>query len=84
MEERSHNYHHAFPYDHAFCEFGLKGFGIITFFLRFLQRIGWAYDMKVVPTSLIYKHSNRYGDGSFTLSESDIKAERIIPKNKSW
>ncbi|XP_076643231.1 acyl-CoA Delta-9 desaturase [Halictus rubicundus] len=59
-----HNYHHVFPWDYKAAELGNYKMNFTTAFIDFFSRIGWAYDMKTVPTAVIEKRAARTGDGS--------------------
>ncbi|XP_031842359.1 acyl-CoA Delta-9 desaturase isoform X2 [Nomia melanderi] len=59
-----HNYHHVFPWDYKAAELGNYKTNITTAFIDFCGRIGWAYDMKTVPTEVVKKRAARTGDGS--------------------
>ena len=60
-----HNYHHVFPWDYKTDETGGKRANLATKFIEFSHRIGWAYDLKTVPDSVIAQRANRSGDGSW-------------------
>ncbi|XP_076174910.1 acyl-CoA Delta-9 desaturase isoform X2 [Ptiloglossa arizonensis] len=59
-----HNYHHVFPWDYKAAEFGNYRTNLTTAFIDFFARIGWAYNMKTVPTEAVKKRAERTGDGS--------------------
>ncbi|XP_076673221.1 acyl-CoA Delta-9 desaturase-like isoform X2 [Andrena cerasifolii] len=59
-----HNYHHVFPWDYKTSELGNYRFNITTAFIDFFAKIGWAYDLKVIPRGLVQKRVKRTGDGS--------------------
>ncbi|XP_076285440.1 acyl-CoA Delta-9 desaturase-like isoform X2 [Lasioglossum baleicum] len=59
-----HNYHHVFPWDYKADELGNYRMNITTAFIDFFGKIGWAYDMKTVPSAVIQKRASRTGDGS--------------------
>lgn len=69
LGEGWHNYHHTFPWDHAFSEFGHNG-GLSTNVLYFLHRFGFVYGLKKASRKIVYKHSQRHGDG--TLEEKYV------------
>lgn len=58
--EGFHNYHHTFPQDYATSEFGTK-VNLTTRIINFFARIGWAYDLKVIPRDVIIKRMMRTG-----------------------
>ncbi|NEU32882.1 acyl-CoA desaturase, partial [bacterium LRH843] len=64
LGEGWHNYHHAFPWDYKASELGFYTFNMTTAFIDFFAMIGWAYDLKTVPMSMIAKRVKRTGDGS--------------------
>lgn len=59
-----HNYHHVFPWDYKAGEFGSYNMNGTTGIIDLFGKIGWAYDMKVVPHEVIKKRAIRTGDGS--------------------
>ncbi|XP_076672881.1 acyl-CoA Delta-9 desaturase-like isoform X2 [Andrena cerasifolii] len=59
-----HNYHHVFPWDYKTSELGNYRFNITTAFIDLFAKIGWAYDLKMVPSVLVQKKVKRSGDGS--------------------
>ncbi|XP_076673448.1 acyl-CoA Delta-9 desaturase-like [Andrena cerasifolii] len=59
-----HNYHHIFPWDYKAAELGNYGLNGTTAFIDFFAKIGWAYDLRVVPSDLVQKKVERTGDGS--------------------
>ncbi|XP_076672879.1 acyl-CoA Delta-9 desaturase-like isoform X2 [Andrena cerasifolii] len=59
-----HNYHHVFPWDYKAAELGNYGFNVTTAFIDLFAKIGWAYDLKVVPKDIVQKRVERIGDGS--------------------
>ena len=59
-----HNYHHVFPWDYRTSEWGNYGLDATAAFIYFFAKIGWAYDLKVVPTDIAQKRVKRTGDGS--------------------
>jgi len=64
MGEGWHNYHHTFPWDYKTAELGNYRFNLTTAFIDFMAAIGWAYDLKTVPKSLVLSRISRTGDGS--------------------
>ncbi|CAH0381009.1 unnamed protein product [Bemisia tabaci] len=61
LGEGWHNYHHVFPWDYRTAELGKFQTNPTTAFIDFFAKIGWAYDLKTVPLSLIRKRANRTG-----------------------
>ncbi|XP_076673446.1 acyl-CoA Delta-9 desaturase-like isoform X2 [Andrena cerasifolii] len=59
-----HNYHHVFPWDYRTSELGIYGLDTTAAFIYFFAKVGWAYDLKVVPRDLVQKRVKRTGDGS--------------------
>ena len=59
-----HNYHHVFPWDYKTAELGNYRFNVTTAFIDFFAKIGWAYDLKMVPSDMVQKRVKRTGDGS--------------------
>jgi stearoyl-CoA desaturase (delta-9 desaturase) len=64
LGEGWHNYHHTFPWDYKTAELGNYRTNFTTAFIDFFAKIGWAYDLKTVPMSMIAKRVKRTGDGS--------------------
>ncbi|KAK7867624.1 hypothetical protein R5R35_014818 [Gryllus longicercus] len=62
MGEGWHNYHHVFPWDYKASEYG--HLNTTMHIIKLFERIGWAYDLKTAPTSLVRRVATRYGDGS--------------------
>ena len=62
--EAWHNYHHAFPWDYKTSELGNYRFNTTTAFIDLFAKIGWAYDLKVVPKDIVQRRVKRTGDGS--------------------
>lgn len=65
-----HNYHHVFPWDYKAAELGNYKMNFTTAFIDFFSLIGWAYDMKTVPSSVVQKRAARTGDGTKYKSAS--------------
>ncbi|CAG4935565.1 unnamed protein product [Colias eurytheme] len=63
LGEGWHNYHHVFPFDYKAAEhFDLFNFG--TYFIRFFNKIGWAYDLREATPEMINSTAKRLGDGT--------------------
>ena len=58
-----HNYHHVFPWDYKAAELGNQKLNFTTGFINFFAMIGWAYNLKVVPSNVVQKRVERTGDG---------------------
>ncbi|XP_059049038.1 acyl-CoA Delta(11) desaturase-like [Achroia grisella] len=56
-----HNYHHVFPYDYKASELGDTKFNAATLFINFFAKIGWAYDLKIIPDKTILARIQRTG-----------------------
>jgi stearoyl-CoA desaturase (delta-9 desaturase) len=67
LGEGWHNYHHVFPWDYKTAEIGGNRINPTTRFIDFMARIGWAYDLKTAPMSMVKKRVERTGDGSHEL-----------------
>ncbi|XP_021183696.3 acyl-CoA Delta-9 desaturase [Helicoverpa armigera] len=88
--EGFHNYHHAFPWDYRTAELGGYLFNTSRLFIDLMAKIGWAYDLKSVPTDMIERRVKRTGDGSHPvwgwddpdMSAEDRKLATIINENK--
>lgn len=59
-----HNYHHTFPWDYKNAELLDYKLNLSTLFIDAFSLIGWAYDLKTVPTELVNKRALRTGDGT--------------------
>ncbi|CAG9790902.1 unnamed protein product [Diatraea saccharalis] len=74
LGEGWHNYHHAFPFDYKAAEhFDFFNFG--TWFIRFFEKIGWAYDLREATPEMINSIAKRMGDGTpihFPLNEKHM------------
>lgn len=64
--EGFHNYHHVFPWDYKAAELGSYHGNLSTAFIDLMAKIGWAYDLKSVPLTLVEKRAKRTGDGTHT------------------
>ncbi|KAJ8730862.1 hypothetical protein PYW08_002275 [Mythimna loreyi] len=76
--EGFHNYHHTFPWDYRSAELGGYSLNFTKLFIDFMEKIGWAYDLKVVPDELIKKRVKRTGDGSHPVwgwDDPDLSAD---------
>ncbi|GLG94786.1 Acyl-CoA Delta(11) desaturase [Gryllus bimaculatus] len=62
LGEGWHNYHHVFPWDYRASEYGFLN--TTMHLIGLCQRLGWAYDLKTAPSSLVRRVATRYGDGS--------------------
>ncbi|KAJ8721565.1 hypothetical protein PYW07_002340 [Mythimna separata] len=89
--EGFHNYHHTFPWDYRTAELGGYPLNLTKLFIDFMAKIGWAYDLKVVPDELIKSRVERTGDGTHPvwgwddpdLSADDKKLVVTINKTRS-
>lgn len=59
-----HNYHHVFPWDYRNAELWNYKLNLSTAFVDLFALIGWAYDLKTVPSDLVAKRAKRTGDGT--------------------
>ncbi|KAL1123057.1 hypothetical protein AAG570_002145 [Ranatra chinensis] len=60
-----HNYHHAFPWDYKTSELGDYRFNLTTGLIDFFAKVGWAYDLKTAPLSMVRLRAQRKGDGTW-------------------
>ncbi|XP_076672876.1 acyl-CoA Delta-9 desaturase-like isoform X2 [Andrena cerasifolii] len=67
LGEGWHNFHHVFPWDYKTSELGNYRFNATTAFIDFFAKIGWAYDLKVIPRDIVRKRVERTGNGSHEL-----------------
>ncbi|KAL0880737.1 hypothetical protein ABMA27_001949 [Loxostege sticticalis] len=67
LGEGWHNYHHVFPWDYRTSELGR--INISTNFIDAFAKIGWAYDLKAAPSSMIINRAKKSGDGTFGEAE---------------
>jgi stearoyl-CoA desaturase (delta-9 desaturase) len=67
LGEGWHNFHHVFPWDYKSSEMGFDHINPTTQLINLCARIGWAYDLKTVPVSLVKKRVERTGDGSHEI-----------------
>ncbi|GBP15048.1 Acyl-CoA desaturase 3 [Eumeta japonica] len=63
LGEGWHNYHHAFPWDYKAAELPTL-FNQTAHIIKFFERIGLAYDLKVVPQDMIKNRIHMTGDGT--------------------
>lgn len=80
LGEGWHNYHHVFPWDYKTAELGNYRANFTTAFIDFFARIGWAYDLKTVPMSMVKRRVERTGDGSHEVwgwGDKDMPQEDI-------
>nr|CAD7407323.1 unnamed protein product [Timema cristinae]CAD7433152.1 unnamed protein product [Timema monikensis] len=59
-----HNYHHVFPWDYKAAELGNYKANFTTAFIDLCSRVGWAYELKTVPMSMVRTRVERTGDGT--------------------
>ncbi|KAL4709434.1 hypothetical protein ACJJTC_019731 [Scirpophaga incertulas] len=64
LGEGFHNYHHVFPWDYKTAELGNNKLNFTTLFINMMARIGWAYDLKTVPHSVVRTRALKSGDGT--------------------
>lgn len=67
MGEGYHNYHHTFPWDYRASELGNYAFNWTVLLIDFFAKIGWAYELKIVPEYTIKKRAFKTGDGSHNI-----------------
>ncbi|KAK5650539.1 hypothetical protein RI129_001568 [Pyrocoelia pectoralis] len=69
-----HNYHHVFPWDYKAAELSAYRLNCTTMLIDFFASIGWAYDLKIVPSEMVAKRVQRTGDGSrkFKIKQSTL------------
>ena len=67
LGEGCHNFHHVFPWDYKTSELGDYRFNVTTAFIDFFAKIGWVYDLKMVPRDIVRKRVERTGNGSHEL-----------------
>jgi stearoyl-CoA desaturase (delta-9 desaturase) len=81
-----HNYHHVFPWDYKTEEVvGRYRYNFSAAFIDFFAWIGWAYDLKTVPKTIVDQRVKRTGpgskpevhDGPWGWGDEDIPAEDI-------
>ncbi|CAG7818186.1 unnamed protein product, partial [Allacma fusca] len=56
-----HNYHHVFPFDYKAGEFGPGPLNLTTALIDVFAKIGWAYDLKTVPSKIVKRRKCRTG-----------------------
>ncbi|RZB39759.1 acyl-CoA Delta(11) desaturase, partial [Asbolus verrucosus] len=56
-----HNYHHVFPWDYKAAELDNYNGNLTTGFIDFMNKIGWAYELKTAPPEMILKRMQRTG-----------------------
>ncbi|RZB41578.1 FA desaturase domain containing protein [Asbolus verrucosus] len=61
LGEGWHNYHHTFPQDYKGSELGVTLDNVTTAFIHFMNKIGWAYDLKTVSKEEVLKRIMKNG-----------------------
>lgn len=61
--EGFHNYHHTFPSDYSTSEYGWR-LNLTTLFIDSMFKLGLAYDRKKMSHEVVFKRSQRTGDGT--------------------
>lgn len=74
-----HNYHHVFPMDYKTAELDGYTSNWTTAIIDCFANIGWAYDRKTVPESLIQSRIKRTGDDSHSKTETQ---DSLLLKNE--
>ncbi|KAL7027394.1 hypothetical protein ACKWTF_005426 [Chironomus riparius] len=69
LGEGWHNYHHVFPWDYRTGESPNYRYNLSSAFIDFCAWMGWATELKTVPTDIIRKRVLRTGDGSHPYSK---------------
>ena len=64
LGEGWHNYHHTFPWDYKTGELGSYRTNFTSLFIDCMAKIGWAYEMKTIPSEMIKRRVERTGDGT--------------------
>ncbi|XP_063243802.1 acyl-CoA Delta-9 desaturase-like [Bacillus rossius redtenbacheri] len=91
LGEGWHNYHHVFPWDYRAAELGNYRANLTTAFIDLFSRVGWAYDLKTVPETMVKGRVERTGDGSHALwgwgdrdmTQEDKDCARVVdPKSR--
>ncbi|KAH8260578.1 hypothetical protein KR038_007184, partial [Drosophila bunnanda] len=90
LGEGYHNYHHTFPWDYKSAEAGHFSNDFTTKFIELFVKIGWAYDLKSVPTELVRRRVQRTGDGTHPIwgwgdkdqAKQDIADTKILHQRK--
>lgn len=67
LGEGWHNYHHVFPWDYKAAELGNYRANFTTGFIDFFAKLGWAYDLKTVPSAMVKTRVQRTGDGTHEI-----------------
>ncbi|XP_013193916.1 acyl-CoA Delta-9 desaturase-like [Amyelois transitella] len=89
LGEGWHNYHHVFPWDYKAAELTMQ-FNLSATFIRFFEKIGWAYDLKSVSPEMVINRIIKTGDGTHKEfgdeeSKKAVKATGILhPLNPTY
>ena len=67
LGEGYHNFHHVYPWDYKTAEIGGNHVNLTTCFIDFCACIGWAYDLKAAPLSMVKRRVERTGDGTHEI-----------------
>ncbi|XP_028026222.1 acyl-CoA desaturase-like [Bombyx mandarina] len=70
LGEGWHNYHHAFPWDYKAAEESMH-FNSNATIIRFFERIGLAYDLKIASPDMVRNRIVRSGDGTHHVLGND-------------
>ncbi|KAI5631259.1 fatty acid desaturase domain-containing protein [Phthorimaea operculella] len=74
LGEGWHNYHHAYPWDYKTAELSDR-FNVSADIIKFLEKIGLAYDLKTASPELVRKRIMRTGDGThYDLGTDEARA----------
>ncbi|XP_026757907.2 acyl-CoA Delta-9 desaturase-like [Galleria mellonella] len=89
LGEGWHNYHHAFPWDYKAAELSMH-FNQTASIIRFMEKIGLAYDLKTASPEMVRNRIIRTGDGThYELGDEEsrnaVKARGLLhPLNPSY
>ncbi|CAH0723841.1 unnamed protein product, partial [Brenthis ino] len=94
LGEGFHNYHHVYPWDYKTAERTMP-FNISAYVIRFLEKIGLAYDLKSASSESVLKNNNnsnkhlmlkvskrisQSGDGTHYSLDNDEARESVAAK----
>jgi len=89
--EAWHNYHHVFPWDYKTAELPFYSFNFSTAFIDFFAWLGWATELKSVPSDVVAERARRTGNGNHVpqnvskkSKKGEIQPTQIDGSEASW
>lgn len=76
-----HNYHHTFPWDYRGAELNSHICNFNLTVINYFARLGWVYDLKQAPQSMVQKWAQKYGDGTHSVYGAECAEIKMKPDN---